>query len=47
MNARYVERNRFRHVVLDSVLVDAKGFLRKTWERWCEDTGGRMLAVEL
>lgn len=47
MHERYVERNRFRHVVLDAVLVDAKGFLRNKWERWCEDTGGRMLPVEL
>jgi len=47
MHARYVDRNRFRHVVLDAVLVDAKGFLRSKWERWCEETGGRMLPVDL
>jgi hypothetical protein len=47
MHERYVERNRFRHVALDAVIVDAKKGMQERWRKFCEDTGGRMLAVEL
>jgi hypothetical protein len=44
--ARYLEANRFRHVVLDAVLVDAKPFLVEKWEAWCAATGGRVHAID-
>jgi len=47
MRDRYVERNRFRHVALDAVLVDAKKGLADRWRLWCESTGGRMQVVDL
>jgi hypothetical protein len=47
MRARYAEQNRFRQVVLDAVLVDARKFLVEKWEAWSASTGGRVLAVEL
>lgn len=47
MRERYVERNRWRHVVLDSVIVDAKKGLEERWRKLCEATSGRMLAVDL
>ncbi|MCY2959582.1 MAG: hypothetical protein NTY35_05390 [Planctomycetota bacterium] len=46
MRARFVEKNRFRHFVLDAVLVDAKKFLAEKWEGWCGATGGRVLALD-
>lgn len=46
MRPRFVEKNRFRYVVLDGVLVDAKKFLRDKWTGWCEETGGRVLALD-
>lgn len=47
MRDHYVERDRFRHVALDAILVDAKKGLQDHWRTWCEATGGRMLAVDL
>jgi hypothetical protein len=47
MRERYVERNRFRHVALDAVIVDAKKGMQERWRKFCEATGGRMLAVDL
>lgn len=47
MRERYVERNRFRHVAFDAILVDAKKGLADRWRRWCEAAGGRTLVVEL
>ncbi|MBL8862002.1 MAG: hypothetical protein JNK02_08305 [Planctomycetes bacterium] len=47
MRERFLEQNRFRHVVLDAVLVDASKLLREKWEAWCAATGGRALAVKL
>lgn len=41
------ERNRFRHIVLDAVLVDAKSGLESRWRAMCADTGGRVLSVQL
>lgn len=46
MRARFLEKNRFRHVVLDAVLVDAKKFLVEKWEGWCGATGGRVLSLD-
>ncbi len=46
MRPRFLEKNRFRRVVLDGVLVDAKKFLRDKWTSWCEATGGRVLALD-
>jgi hypothetical protein len=47
MHARYVERNRFLHVALDAVIVDASKGLETRWRKFCEATGGRMLAVDM
>lgn len=47
MRARFAERNRFRGVVLDAVLVDASKFLQGKWEGWCEEAGGRMSSIRL
>jgi hypothetical protein len=47
MHELYVERNRFRHVALDAVIVDAKKGMQERWRKFCEATGGRMLAVDL
>lgn len=47
MHERYVERDRFRHVALDAILVDAKKGLADRWRHWCEATGGRTLVVDL
>ncbi len=47
MRERFVERNRFRHVTLDAVIVDAKKGMQERWRKFCEATGGRMLAVDL
>lgn len=47
MHALYVERNRFRHVALDAVIVDAKKGMQERWRKFCEESGGRMLAVDL
>jgi hypothetical protein len=47
MHELYVERNRFRHVALDAVIVDAKKGMQERWRKFCEATGGRMSAVDL
>jgi hypothetical protein len=47
MRELYVERNRFRHVALDAVIVDAKKGMQERWRKFCEATGGRMLAEDL
>lgn len=47
MRDHYVDRDRFRHVALDAILVDAKKGLQERWKSWCEATGGRMTSVEL
>jgi HEAT repeat protein len=47
MRDRYVDRDRFRHVALDAVLVDASKRLQEKWKAWCEATGGRMLPISL
>jgi HEAT repeat protein len=41
------EQNRFRRVVLDAVIVDAKGRLLEYWTEMCAKTGGRMTAVNI
>lgn len=38
---------RFDRVAFDAIVVDAKPGLRKHWERLCESTGGRVVAVDL
>ncbi|MBL8859031.1 MAG: HEAT repeat domain-containing protein [Planctomycetes bacterium] len=47
MNERYNDRNRFRHVVLDAILVDASKRLQEKWKLWCEATGGRMMSISM
>lgn len=47
MRDRYVDRNRFRHVAIDAILVDASKRLQDKWKSWCEATGGRMLPISL
>lgn len=47
MSARFVEKNRFRRVVLDAVLVEASKPLQEKWSAWCASTGGRMLSLRL
>ena len=47
MNERYNERNRFRHVALDAILVDASKRLQDKWKLWCEATGGRTLSITM
>lgn len=42
-----VERDRYRKVAFDSVLVDAPAGSRKKWAELAERTGGRSIAVEL
>jgi len=41
------EQNRFRRVVLDAVIVDAKGRLLDYWTEMCGKTGGRMIPVNM
>lgn len=41
------EQNRFRRVVLDAVIVDAKGRLLDYWTDMCAKTGGRMTSVNM
>lgn len=41
------EQNRFRRVVLDAVIVDAKGRLLDYWTEMCAKTGGRMTSVNM
>lgn len=41
------EHNRFRRVALDAVLADAKGALVAKWQAMCDDSGGRLVQVEL
>ncbi len=47
MQTLFAERNRFRHVVLDAVIVDAKKPIQAHWKAMCEASGGRMLPVEM
>lgn len=47
MGPLLAERNRFRRIVFDAVIVDASKFLEDRWKKICEDSGGRMLPVEL
>jgi len=47
MRTLYGEQNRFRLAVLDAVLVDCSKTLTRTWNAWCESTGGRTLATDL
>ncbi len=47
MEALLVQRNRFRHLAIDAVLVDAGGTTRKFWESVCAATGGRCVRAEL
>jgi HEAT repeat protein len=47
MRARFLEKNRFRHVVLDAVLVHAGKSLIGKWKDWCTATGGRELTLDL
>lgn len=47
MRDRYADRDRFRHVAIDAILVDASKRLQDKWKAWCEATGGRMLAISL
>ncbi len=42
-----LERNRFRRVAYDVVLVDASRGLRRFWEELAEGSGGRVLDVQL
>ncbi len=42
--ALFAERNRFRAVALDVVLVRDSGFLRRRWQEISESTGGRFVA---
>lgn len=45
--ALLAERNRYRNVVLDAVLFDAKRPIQARWEAMCAQTGGRCRAVDL
>lgn len=40
------EKNRFRRIALDALLVDAGG-LERYWKRISEESGGRVLAIDL
>jgi hypothetical protein len=42
-----VERNRFRKVAFDSILVDCPNGRRKAWADLALRTGGRSIAAEL
>jgi hypothetical protein len=42
-----VERNRFRNVAFDSILVDAPKSKVRKWAELAERTGGRSIAIEL
>jgi HEAT repeat protein len=42
-----LERNRFRKVVFDSILVDAPGQAQRRWAEFSRRTGGRSIAVQL
>jgi hypothetical protein len=41
------EHNRFRRVALDAVLADAKGALVAKWQAMCDDSGGRLVQIDL
>lgn len=47
MKELFAEKNRFRKLALDAVLVDASRFLQERWTALCESNGGQMHAVEL
>ncbi len=40
------EKNRFKRIAIDALLVDARG-LERYWKRISEESGGRILAIEL
>jgi HEAT repeat protein len=47
MRSLFAEKNRFRHVALDAVLVDAGKFLQGQWTEMCEQNNGHMESVDL
>ena len=47
MSSLFAERNRFRRVVLDALLVDCKPYLVPMWKALCGEAGGRVVEVEL
>lgn len=47
MQSLLAEKNRFRHVAFDAVLVDAGKFLQGQWQALCEQNNGRMEAFQL
>jgi enoyl-CoA hydratase/carnithine racemase len=47
MNLLLPQRNRFRGVVLDALLFDARGRVVELWTELCTATGGRCRQVEL
>ncbi|MCC7015535.1 MAG: hypothetical protein IT454_23455 [Planctomycetes bacterium] len=46
MRELFVERNRFRRVVLDAILADAPRALTKEWLEMCASSGGRVVEVD-
>lgn len=47
MKELYRERNRFRRVVLDAIIVDRSGWLVDQWKEMCAASGGRVHAISL
>ncbi len=47
MADRFAERNRFRHVVLDALIFDAKRGIETRWRKFAEATGGRVQPIDL
>jgi hypothetical protein len=47
MKELFAERNRFRRVELDAILVSPREPLRKPWTEMCASSGGRVVEFEL
>lgn len=47
MRALFAEKNRFRHVAVDAVLVGAGKFLQGEWTKLCEENNGRIETLDL
>lgn len=47
MKTLLAEKNRFRRVALDAILIDAKGFLTKVWTEMCTANRGTVHTSEL
>ena len=47
MGPLLAERNRFKRVVLDAILVDSPSFLVSMWRDMCAESGGRVVEIDL